>query len=125
MERLRIKARGMEFYANLSGENPLTEKKIVQSLPVEGEALRWGEEIYFHTELEIGEENSRTEVEEGDVAFWCAGKGIAIFFGKTPASTGEKPVAASAVNVFARLEKVEKKKLSSVKSGEKIVIEKA
>ncbi|TFF90402.1 MAG: hypothetical protein EU548_03160, partial [Promethearchaeota archaeon] len=32
------------------------------------------------------------------------GNGFCIFWGPTPASSGEKPVAASPVNVFAKIE---------------------
>jgi len=92
-------------------------------LPLEGEAQRWGQEIYFFADLAISNEHAIQELEEGDIAYWSEGPAIAIFFGKTPVSTGSKPKAYSPVSVFARLDKVEKEKLDSVKDGERIVLE--
>ncbi len=59
-------------------------------------------------------------MEIGDIAYWPEGKAICIFLGPTPVSSGDKPVAISPVNLFAKLEgKIE------IKDGEKIRIEKA
>lgn len=77
-----------------------------------------GEEYYFYTDIEIDEENSQTEMEIGDIAYWPEGKAICIFLGATPIA--DKPVAISPVNLFARLEeKIE------IRDGEKIRIERA
>ena len=38
------------------------------------------------------------------MGFWPSGNGFCIFFGPTPASSGEKPKAASPVNIFAKIE---------------------
>ncbi len=39
----------------------------------------------------------------GEVAYWPAGSAFCIFFGPTPASSGETPIAASPVNVLGRV----------------------
>ena len=83
--------------------NPGTAEKIVSNLPFTSSARLWGDEIYFDVPISIGEEQTQVEVEVGDLAFWPAGNCFCIFFGRTPASTSEKPRAASAVNVFGRI----------------------
>ena len=73
----------------------------------------------------IAPEHGKQVVDEGDIAFWSEGPAIAIFFGKTPLSRGKEPVAYSPVTVFAKLEEVEKGKLNAVRSGSKILLERA
>lgn len=105
-------------------KNPKTAKAIVESLPFESSANTWGEEVYFSIPVDVDEEKSQREVEVGDCGYWPAGSCFCIFFGRTPASSGSKPVAASPVNVFGHIigdAKVFKK----VKDGEKIRVEKA
>lgn len=63
----------------------------------------WGDEIHFGTIVKMDEENAQEKVEIGDVAYWPEGNSICIFFGKTPASTNEKPKAYSPVNVFGKI----------------------
>ena len=58
----------------------------------------------------------------GDLAFWPAGNCFCIFFGRTPASMGEKPAAASLVNRFGRLTG-DAKVFSSTKDDETIRVE--
>jgi hypothetical protein len=108
------------------GKNPKTAKAIIQALPIEGNASRWGDEIYFEIPVSLEEENSQQEVEVGNLAFWVEGSCLCIFFGRTPVSTSEKPKAYSPVNVFGRItSKNFIDILKKIKSGEKIIIEKA
>lgn len=117
-------------HGNLEAEidekkNPKTAKAIIQALPIEGKANRWGDEIYFEIPVKIGKENSQQDVEVGDLAYWVEGSCFCIFFGKTPVSKGEKPRAFSPVNVFGRItSKNFVEVLKKVKDGEKIRIEK-
>jgi len=104
--------------------NPKTVKAILNALPFESTANRWGDEVYFETPIRVEEENSIQEVEVGTVAYWPPGNALCIFFGKTPVSRGEKPRAYSPVNVIGKIigdAKIFKK----VKSGDKIKVEKA
>ena len=84
-------------------ENPNTSRAILDSLPLRSKISRWGDEIYFQIPLDLVEENSKQEVEIGDLGYWPQGKCFCIFFGKTPISKGNKPKAASPVNVFGRI----------------------
>jgi hypothetical protein len=105
-------------------KNPKTAKAIIDNLPFESSANTWGEEVYFSIPVDVDEEKSQREVEIGDCGYWPAGNCFCIFFGRTPASSGSKPVAASPVNIFGRIigdAKVFKK----VRDGDKVRVEKA
>jgi len=80
-----------------------TAKAIRDSLPLTSEAQTWGEEVYFSTPLSIEQEAGTLDVEVGDVGWWPPGSAVAVFFGRTPASSGPKPVPASEVTVFGRV----------------------
>jgi len=106
-------------------KNPKTARAIIQALPINGTANRWGDEIYFEIPVYIKEENSQQEVEIGDLAYWIEGSCLCIFFGRTPVSVSNKPKAYSPVNVFGRLTSKDPINiLKRVKNGEKIRIEK-
>jgi hypothetical protein len=105
-------------------KNPKTAKAIIDNLPFESSANTWGEEVYFSIPVDVDEEKSQREVEIGDCGYWPAGNCFCVFFGRTPASSGSKPVAASPVNIFGRIigdAKVFKK----VRDGDKVRVEKA
>lgn len=80
-----------------------TAGTIGDALPLSAEAETWGEEVYFSTPLSMPQENGTLEVEVGDVGWWPPGSAIAIFFGRTPASSGPKPFPASKVTVIGRV----------------------
>ena len=85
-------------------KNPETCKAIWDSLPLELDLARWGEELYGPIPVKLEEENSQVECEIGDIGYWPSGTGFCIFFGRTPASTSDKSKAASTVNIFAKIE---------------------
>jgi hypothetical protein len=87
----------------LTGENPSTAEALLAALPAESAVSTWGDEIYFEMPLRHDAEDARAEVEVGDVAWWPAGSCLCLFFGPTPASPGDAPVAASPVNVIGRV----------------------
>ena len=88
----------------LLDKNPKTCQAIWDALPFEVKLSRWGKELYGDCPVKIPTENSQTECDVGDVGYWMSGQGFCIFWGSTPASSGDKPVAASPVNVFAKIE---------------------
>lgn len=101
MSDLRVLVDDVELSAQWADESPETRAAIERALPIEGEAARWGEELYFRSEIDLPAESPRAEVEPGALAYWPQGNAICLFWGPTPASTGEEPRAASPVNVFA------------------------
>ncbi len=101
--------------------NPKTAKAIMAALPIKGRANRWGDEIYFNIGVSIPQEDAKQDVEKGDLAYWPPGEGFCIFFGPTPASTGNKPRAASPVNVFGKVTG-DAEVFKRVRGGEEITI---
>jgi len=81
-----------------------TAQRVHDALPVEGEANRWGDEIYFSIPV-TGDKGDpmRTEMAVGELAYWPPGKAFCIFWGPTPASRGDEPRAASNVVPIGRL----------------------
>jgi uncharacterized protein len=106
------------------GDGP-TAEEIWDHLPFEGPASLWGDEIYFEIPVSMElEDGARQTVEVGDVAYWPQGEALCVFFGPTPASTDEKPRAASPVTVVGRIsEGLED--AGSIASGENLKVEKA
>ena len=81
-----------------------TAQAIFDALPIEANGNTWGEEIYFEIPVDEPEAPDATEyVTVGDLGYWPVGQAFCIFFGRTPASTGDEPRAASPVNVIGRV----------------------
>jgi hypothetical protein len=103
-----------------------TGRAVYEALPLKRNAITWGQEIYFevpvHTPLE---EEAQAEVSVGDLGYWPNMPAFCIFFGPTPVSTGNLPVAASPVNVFGRLLEADPERLSRIREGENVVVEPA
>ena len=123
MTDLRVVVDGHELTATWTGTNPKTRGAIADALPLEGDAARWGEELYFRTDVDVPAEDARAEVPVGAVAYWPQGNAVCLFWGPTPASRGDEPRAASPVNVVAELDDVGP--LSSVDGGATVRIERA
>lgn len=101
-DRVRIIIENREIRAELFDTE--CAKRILESLPIESTINEWGDEFYFSCSVEMPlDSTATTKVKVGDIGYWPPGKALAIFFGKTPASTGDDPVAASEVNLVGRL----------------------
>jgi len=97
----------------------LTAQEITKHLPLFAKVARWGDEIFFETGILASDYKATLEVNVGDVAYWPEGKCLCVFFGKTPASTTDRPVPASPVVVIGKtLASVDE--LRSIKAGEQI-----
>jgi hypothetical protein len=81
-----------------------TAELIWDSLPLEGSANIWGEEIYFTIAAEASPEGSAREIlEPGELGYWPIGNAFCIFFGPTPLSSDKEPRSYSPVNVFGKI----------------------
>ena len=97
-------------------------KSIISSLPIISDANKWGSEIYFSIHVESELEEGIEKVEIGDVAYWPPGKAFCVFFGRTPASIDEKPMAASPVTVIGKVSSGGIKELKEIKEVGKVEI---
>lgn len=99
-----------------------TAGAIWDALPLTARVNTWGDEIYFNIPVSLYEDDdSRSVVAVGDLAFWPPGSAFCIFFGRTPASQGDEPTAASPVNVFGAVEG-DAAALRSVTDGDEIQV---
>ena len=84
---------------NSSGAGALAGK-----LPITVRLSRWGDEYYGDCGLNVEEEDTaRDTLEVGEMALWPPGNALCLFFGPTPASTDERPRAASPVVPIGRI----------------------
>lgn len=100
--RITITAGPVTMEAELN-DSP-TAQAIWEALPITGRANTWGDEIYFEIPVQAEQApGARADVEVGELGYWPVGSAFCIFFGPTPASTGEQPRAASPVNIVGRV----------------------
>ena len=103
-----------------------TGQAIYNSLPLQRNVNTWGDEIYVGIPMEASlEAGAQAKVSVGDLAYWPNMPAFCIFFGATPASTGDTPAAPSAVNVVGKLSTVDLENLRRIPDGENVTIEKA
>ena len=112
-----------DFKVDASLNDSETAQKIWDALPIEGRVNTWGDEVYFSTPVNVGLENAKAVVSEGDLGYWPPGNAFCIFFGLTPASQGDEIRPASPVNVFGKVIG-DPKAFKKVSSGAKIIVEK-
>lgn len=120
-KKIKISTENFSIFAELNDTS--TAKKLIEILPLSAIINRWGQEIYFSIPMQAETENGVEEVEVGTLAFWPPGNALCIFFGKTPASRGELPQAASPVTVIGKIAELGAiEKLKQAKSGQKIEV---
>jgi len=95
-----------------------TADAVWNTLPYEVQGNVWGDELYFAIpeELDLELENGQDVVETGDLGYWPVGNAFCVFYGRTPASTDEKPRPATPVTVFGKV-LGDASELSQVKAG--------
>lgn len=122
MPTLRITAGPITATAQLN-DSP-TARLLWEALPIDGKANRWGDEIYFSIPIDADEDlEARAAVEVGEIAFWPPGNAFCIFWGPTPASRGDQPMAASPVNVLGKIDG-DATQFGRVASGARVRVEK-
>ena len=121
--RIRIRAGTVTAEATLKATP--TAEKIWKALPLSARANTWGDEVYFSIPVQAAlEQDAREVVSAGDLGYWPAGTAFCIFFGRTPASTGDEVRAASAVNVIGRVVG-DPTVFKQVRSGTRVTLEQA
>ncbi len=113
----------IELRGRLNGTE--TALKVAGVLPIDSEAGRWGEEIYF--EIPVVSRlapDARDVMQIGEIGYWPPGKAFCVFWGPTPSSRAGEIRAASPVNVIGRIEG-DLSRLGAVRDGDFIVVEKA
>ncbi|MGC4098727.1 MAG: cyclophilin-like fold protein [Nitrospira sp.] len=101
-KRIRISVGGVHLEAEL--RKTKTADEVYAVLPVTATISTWGEEFFFPIPgVHDYRETATTKVKIGDIAFWGAGKVLAIFFGRTPMSVGADPVPADRVNIIGSI----------------------
>ena len=99
---IRITAGKVAVEAALN-ESP-TATKIWEALPMEARGNTWGDEIYFSIPVDAkSEKDARDVVAVGELGYWPPGTAFCIFYGRTPASTDDRPRAASPVNIIGKV----------------------
>ncbi len=121
--KIRITAGKVQAEATLN-ESP-TATKIWEALPIEARGSTWGDEIYFSIPVEAkSEKDARDLVAVGELGYWPPGTAFCIFYGRTPASTDDRPRAASPVNVIGALSG-DAAVFRAVSSGTRVRLERA
>ena len=102
MKKIIIKTGGKKWEATLN--ESATALQVYNALPITGMANLWGDEIYFSIPVDADTAaGAMEEVEPGTLAYWPPGNAFCIFFGPTPASSSDKPKAASHVNILGNI----------------------
>lgn len=123
MYQITIQAGDVSMPAELN-DSP-TARKIWEALPIEGRANLWGDEIYFAIPVDADqEEDARADVDVGELGYWPVGSAFCIFFGPTPVSSGNRPRAASPVNILGTIVG-DATQFRVVKSGERVRLSRA
>ena len=121
MADLRLTVDDIELAASWTDANPETRAAIRDALPLEGDATRWGDELYFSVPVDVDPGTARAAVPVGGLAYWPPGNALCLFWGPTPASRDTEPRAAGPVAVVAEVADVSP--LSSLKGGATVRVE--
>lgn len=122
MRIVKITIGSISIEANLR-DTP-TADAIYKQLPFDSSAQTWGDEVYFSAPIHnlALEDDAKDVVNLGELAFWVEGNCIAIGFGPTPISRGDEIRLAAKTNIWANSQD-DLTILKSIKSGEKISVE--
>ena len=106
--------------------SPKTVKAILENLPVEANINKWGEELYTDkTSIIAQEENTKSEVNLLDVAYWPEGNALCLFYGPTPISKAGKIIPYSPVNIVGRILSKDNNIIDKLKDTSKVLIKQA
>ena len=101
-QKIEIDIDGQRVPAELNDST--TAKLFAETLPATISLSRWGDEYYGGCGVNTAEaEDAREIMEVGELAYWAPGSAFCIFFGPTPASTDDRPRAASPANPMGKI----------------------
>lgn len=95
---------------SVDGELNETEHalELARALPLTAAFNVWGDELHLDVALQAPPaRHPDARIAVGDVGFWAEGGTLCIFFGPTPLSTAEEPVAPVPVTIIGRLQGAE------------------
>ena len=121
---LSLNLDGVELLGQLGDSQ--TAQALAARLPLEINLSRWGEEYYgsIGAPLEGVSGPTQEVMAVGDLAYWEPGTAFCLFFGPTPLSSGEEPVAAGPVHLVGRVEG-DWSQVSALGSAVRAVLDKA
>lgn len=92
---------GLEVLCLLRDEAEL--EKLITRSPFKSTANLWGDEVYFELPVRLKLEGEKKVMEIGEVAYWPEGNSLCLFFGPTPISRDDKPIAYSNVKPLGKI----------------------
>ncbi len=107
MGELAITVDQIALQASWLDTNKAVREAFERTVPIAVEASRWGDELYGTVPIEVDPDETTIRVEPGTLAFWPDGTAVCLFWGPTPASVDETPVAASPVAPFAIVDRID------------------
>lgn len=120
--RIRISDGEVVVVAELNESE--TADAVWAALPFSGRAQFWGDEIYFPIPVSATLTPEATDIVDiGAVAYWPPGSAMCLFWGPTPASSGDECRAASSVNPIGMIEG-DAGVLADMRPGSKLTVEK-
>lgn len=87
MAKLRIVCRAAGVDVTATVNDSASARALLQALPIDAAAQRWGREVYFTVPVAVGAEDPVEAVACGDIAYWPPGPAFCIFFGQQPVSS--------------------------------------
>ena len=101
-KKIVIEINGQRLAAELNDSKTAT--LFAETLPATISLSRWGDEYYGGCGVQAdAADDAREVLEVGELAYWPPGSALCLFFGPTPASTDDRPRAASAVNPIGKI----------------------
>ena len=93
---ITIEVEGKKWQAELNDNTNV--ETLLSGFPMTLRLSRWGDEYYGDCGITVREDSTAREIMEvGEIALWPPGNALCLFFGPTPASTDDRPRAASPV----------------------------
>lgn len=119
---IRVRVADLELEGELNDTD--CARAIRKGLPLRGEFTVWGDQLALEIPVEHeGERHPTTRVEVGDLAYWPQGRALLLFFGPTPGSPAEQPVAPRPVSLVGTVRGTEA--LRRTKEAPDMVVEEA